>query len=622
MAEVRRIGAASHRPERRGRWDATAAWQAFRTARSVADFYRGWLGVQCQLVAAAGGAAFATGGEGACAPSPLSAWGDVRATLPALGEAARQALARRERVVVPNDTAEGRRFAVALPIQAEGRVLGAVALDLAARPAPELESALRQLEWGCGWLEALALRETRARACPPAHRRLQDVLDLAASAQGHERFLAAATAFVTELATRLACDRVSIGFLVAGRVRVRVVSHTAHLGERSNLLRAIAAAMDEAVDQQSPVVFPEPAGLPRVCRAHEELARQGSGGSLCTVPFASGERLAGALTLERTRERPFEPGEIALVEAVAGLAGPGLESLRREDRWLPAKALDSARRTLEDLLGPGRVRLKLGAALALAAVVFLTCAKGELRVSAPATMEGVVRRAAVAPFDGYLREAPVRAGDVVHEGQVLAVLDDRELRLERARLESQRDQLERQRALALAQGLAAQTNIARAQIDQVLARIALIDDQLARTRVVAGFDGVVVMGDLSQALGSPVEQGEVLFEIAPLDAYRLVLEVDERDVAQVAEGQRGKLVLVAEPGEALPFAVEKIVPVSDARDGRNFFRVEARLERTPERLRPGMEGVAKIEVGRRRLAAIWTRSAVDWARLALWTWAP
>jgi multidrug efflux pump subunit AcrA (membrane-fusion protein) len=216
----------------------------------------------------------------------------------------------------------------------------------------------------------------------------------------------------------------------------------------------------------------------------------------------------------------------------------------------------------------------------------------------------------------------VRAGDVVRAGQVLAVLDDRELRLERARLESLRDQLERQRALALAQSNAAQLGIARAQIEQTLARLRLVGDQLGKTRVVADADGVIVTGDLRESLGAPMDKGRVLFEIAPLDAYRLVVEVDERDVADVAVGRSGHLLLASAPFDPVPFTVAAITPVATARDGRNFFRVEARLDGARERLRPGMEGVAKIDVDRRLLISIWTRSLLDRIRLAAWTWAP
>jgi multidrug resistance efflux pump len=237
-------------------------------------------------------------------------------------------------------------------------------------------------------------------------------------------------------------------------------------------------------------------------------------------------------------------------------------------------------------------------------------------------MEPQVRRAAVAPVRGYLREAPVRAGDRVARGQLLAALDDRELRLERAKWESQRAQIARQRSAALAQLNAAQVGIAAAQIDQATAHIDLIDDQVGKMRVQSDVDGIVVSGDLSQSLGSPIEKGQLLFEIAPLDAYRLVLQVDERDVGTVAVGQRGQVVLTAAPADGIGFTVKQITPVSTALEGRNYFRVEAVLDVNPAGLRPGLEGVAKVQTGRGRLVELWTRPAIDWLRLAAWSWTP
>jgi len=158
---------------------------------------------------------------------------------------------------------------------------------------------------------------------------------------------------------------------------------------------------------------------------------------------------------------------------------------------------------------------------------------------------------------------------------------------------------------------------------QAEAQLALTDEQLARTEVVAPFDGVVVSGDLSQSLGAPLERGQVMLELAPLDAYRVVLQVDEHDFAAVQSGQHGELVLSALPGNRYPFTVSKITPVTTARDGRNVFRVEADLGSAADaRLRPGMEGVAKIAVAEHRLAWIWSRRLVDWMRLKGWAWLP
>ncbi len=114
----------------------------------------------------------------------------------------------------------------------------------------------------------------------------------------------------------------------------------------------------------------------------------------------------------------------------------------------------------------------------------------------------------------------------------------------------------------------------------------------------------------------------MLFQIAPLSAYRVILEVDERDIAQLHVGQTGELALSGIPGERLRFAVKTITPVSTAQEGRNYFRVEAQLDDASARLRPGMEGVGKIGVGRHKLIWIWTHPLTDWLRLWAWRWLP
>ena len=65
-----------------------------------------------------------------------------------------------------------------------------------------------------------------------------------------------------------------------------------------------------------------------------------------------------------------------------------------------------------------------------------------------------------------------------------------------------------------------------------------------------------------------------------------------------------------------------MTPVSTAKEGRNFFRVEATLAQSHDRLRPAMEGAGKIEIDRRLLVWIWTHQVVDWVRLAVWSWLP
>jgi hypothetical protein len=132
----------------------------------------------------------------------------------------------------------------------------------------------------------------------------------------------------------------------------------------------------------------------------------------------------------------------------------------------------------------------------------------------------------------------------------------------------------------------------------------------------------VLSGDLRQRLGGSVEKGEILFEVAPLDAYRIILEVDERRIADVKENQHGVVVLSALPNEKINFVIGKITPISTAKEGLNYFRVEAKPETISQRFRPGMEGIGKIFVDRRNLVSIWTRDFREWVKLWVWRWWP
>jgi multidrug resistance efflux pump len=266
--------------------------------------------------------------------------------------------------------------------------------------------------------------------------------------------------------------------------------------------------------------------------------------------------------------------------------------------------------------------LKLAAGAALLVIIFFIFVKGDHRVRAPIVLEGMVQMAISAPFNGYVAEAPARPGDVVRQGVILCRLDDRELKLERLKWATQKEQALRQYSEAMAKHDRAQAMIVEAKADEAEAQVDLLDEQIRRSRLVAPFDGVVTSGDLSQSLGSPVERGQVLFEMAPLHGYRVIVQVDERDIGYVTQGQKGLLELTSVSGEKFHLTVSKVTPVSIAKEGRNFFRVEAKLDRNSQRLRPGMEGVGKIVVDRRRLIWIWTHDVIEWVRLKLWTWWP
>jgi RND family efflux transporter MFP subunit len=489
-----------------------------------------------------------------------------------------------------------------------------VAVEVPSRPRAEQLGVAQLLQLGSAWLP---LFMHQAPKPPPARDR--SVLGFVATALEHEAFRAAATAVATELATHLACERVSLGFLHGREIRVEAISHSASFDARTKLIRDIAAAMEEAVDQEATLVYPPPdPGVTDLSKAHAGLCEAQADGAVCTLLLSASGRVLGALTLEYPADRSPDREHVPLCQQVAALVGPILDSKRREERWIGWKVWDAVGRLASELFAPDRPGRKLVAGGVATLVLILTLVPATYRISAPARLEGTVQRVMVAATDGYIAESRTRAGDVVKQGEILGALDDMELKLERRKWLGRRAQVAKKYRAALARHDRAEVNIVLAQLEQADAEIALLDEQLLRTQLVAPFDGVVARGDLSESLGSPVERGEVLFEVAPLDRYRIILEVDEREISDVELGQPGELTLSAIPGESLPLHVERITRVATSEDARNFFRVEAGLEKAPKRLRPGMEGVGKIEAGRRSLLWIWTHSLFDWFRL--WAW--
>jgi hypothetical protein len=604
--------------------DATL-WLRFAEADPSAqeDFAQSWLALQCRLLPGVHvGMVLIGSAPGVAYRSVIEPASRADAS-PWLREVADRCLEERRGLVEPVE-ADGAAFVViGYPVEVRRDLLGAVVLALSPASKSHLQDAFRRLHWGIGWLQALLLQSTQPRLEGLEQQRLALMVEQVACVVEEPRFQTAALAFVTELSTALACDRVTLGLRKGHRLKVQAISHTASFGKHMNLVRAIEAAMEEAFDQQGVVRLPQdPDGIPLVTRAHATLLAEHGAGAACSVPFAVDGDFAGAICLERNDARPFTADEAAVVEGVGELVGPILISKRRDDRWLVHKAFDSARLHLGRLLGPRRLGYKLTALLLAAVLAFALLARGQYRVGADALLEGAVQRVIVAPQQGYIASAAVRAGDLVERDMVMASLDERDLELERLKFASEREQALKEYREALAGRDRARVKILDAQVRQAEAQLELTEDRLERLTLEAPFDGVVVSGDLSQSLGAAVERGEVLFEVAPLDVYRVVLQVDERQIVDVQLGQRGELALTGRPTEQHAFTVEKITPVATAEEGRNYFRVEARLDDAPEFLRPGMQGVGKIDIDRRRLVWIWTRELGNWLALKLWAWLP
>jgi RND family efflux transporter MFP subunit len=604
-----------------------ALWSVLTGEPALAPFARAWLALLCRMLPGTERAVLVLRQDGALAPIARWPEGDVGSAQ--LSHVAELALKERRGVVSrPRGRSagnniridDGRASHLAFPLLFGDEDQGVVAVELEGVGDAALRDAMRQLQWAASWIE---LRQLRAQSTDDAARLRQGyaALEVAATALAADRFDAAARATATEMALRLGASRVAIGWLVHRSIRVTGLSHTVGSGKRADVTVALASAMDEAVDQGASLLFPLPDDEALPSRAaHARLIAQGGGPYALTVPLTMHGRIAGAISVER--DEPIDQDTIDLTEAIAALVGPVLGQLHLNERWLTTIAFHILTRTLRQLLGAEHYVLKFATMIIVAVVVFFAMFHTEYHVNAHAVVEGEVRRSIAAALDGYIGSEHARAGQVVHQGDVLATLDDSELNLQRLRWIATRQQHQSELDRALATGTRADVNIDSAQVAEASAEVALLDAQFARTRIIAPFDGLVTNGDLSQSVGMPVQRAQVLFEIAPLDSYRVIVRVPDSEIARVAAGHTGTLVLSALPDRHFDLHVVRVTPIAEQTEGSNTFRVEARLDDISPQLRPNMEGVAKIDAGQHLLIWAWTHHLIDAIRLFLWSWWP
>lgn len=593
-------------------------WAAFTAACDEQGYYQGWLALQSCLISKVVQSLLIVA-DADRQFKPVACWPQKGNDPQRLSDVVERVLEENCGLLV--ELPDSANYAIAYPLLIDEELSGVVALEISASAEIELQTAMEQLQWGIAWLE-LMVRRKQAEQDQAILLRLKTAVDLLAVVLGQESFAAGAMAFTTELAAASDCERVSLGFLRGRKLKLQAVSHSAEVGQKMNLTRAIERVMDEAIMQRREISYPTVAAELLICREHEALSRQQSMAAIVSFPLYGQGRYYGALTCERSADRPFTERDIEFFRAIAALLGPALESKYLNDRPLPVKIKQSAQLQLQRLFGANYVGRKLLLLLLIALLAFFSLFEWDYRLSANMTLEGAIRRAVVVPFNGFIDQAPARAGDLVAQGELLCSLDDRDLRLEMLAKTSQQRQLERQYQEAVAKHERAQSKIIQAQLGQTQAELDLLLAKLQRSSLTAPFAGLLVSGDLSQRLGSAVEQGEVLFEVTPLDAYRVILEIDERRIADVQIGQQGTLVLASLPQQQYQFSVAKITPLSAAEGGRNFFRVEANLQTVDDSLRPGMQGVGKIFIDRRKLLAIWSRDLLEWLQLTLWRWFP
>jgi multidrug efflux pump subunit AcrA (membrane-fusion protein) len=527
------------------------------------------------------------------------------------------------------------QFCLVTLLRNEGVAVAVAAVITRCRDQERARQRLMSMQLVAGYFELYMIRRHVEQSKELALRH-QNVLQLTTSVATAAGFESAAMNFCNELSTRAGASRVSLGWMKGENIKVKALSHTEKFDKKQELIVKLQRVMEECLDQEEPVRFDaDGTRSENVTREAEAHLRAQGDSSVYSIPLRRRAEIVGVVTLEFSPPARLTDEVANALSVTADLLAPQLWDRHENDRWIAVKVGHSIANATQVTLGRKHVLAKLITAAVIGIALFITFFKPMYHVSAPFQFVAAEKRTISSPYEGFLDKVSVKPGERFKKGQVLAELrtDDLKAKLAKATADYNGYNVTYLQNLADRSDPNAKSKAlyAQRQAEGALADMKYYQFQINQSKLVAPFDGVVLKGDLDDKIGSPVKNGDPLMEIEAVgQKLKAELAVPERDIHFIREmptvaadqkdtdGWSGKLATNSLPERDIKFKIERIVPLGDAKDAENTFKVYAVLDEQPEFIRPGMAGEARIDAGHQRLVWIWTHRLVDFLRLKLW----
>ena len=474
------------------------------------------------------------------------------------------------------------------------------------------QSLLRQ-QWLTGML-AQTIRQWQqkrlAMQVAVESRSLSDSLQLVQEISVAQSPGLAAIVLVNRLRKLFGASQVGLSLNKPGsRGKVIAVSDVEQFDGNSAAGKLLASAINQAITYKGNVVWPEhdPAQPSAHTLPLQQYGESISASSVAAIQLTDlHDEPTGSLLISR-EGGALSDQQLAYMQQVAKLAFRQYESVARANR--------STVEVVRSLVTPRSwSKTAKWAALAFSIAMLIPL---PYRVKCDCSVQPTSRRFVAAPYHGILEKSLVEAGEIVTEGQVVARMDGRQLRIELAGLQAEHKGARRKSDSSRAIGEVAQSQIAKMDMRRLAAKIELTKTRMQDLEVRSPIAGIIVSGDLEKAQGAPLETGQTLFEVAPLEKMVAEIGVPESEIQYINNGDTVTLKLNAFPFQSWTGKVERIHPGTEVIDDQTVFVTEVELDNEQGLLKPGMEGAAKISTHWTPLG--WNLFHNTWENVRCWT---
>jgi RND family efflux transporter MFP subunit len=426
----------------------------------------------------------------------------------------------------------------------------------------------------------------------------------------------------------IAYDRCGIAILEKGKLRLGALSGAAEVDRKDPEARRMEEVLqwlflsgtDTAVTQleSGEITSDRPETEEKFRAIFQETGLR----SFFGVVLKDEEGKLGALAFESKEPFVFEEGSRDLLAILVNQATVAVRNAQLYQQvplagfWGPL--LKRWRRLAEM---PRNRRMVWAAGIAIAAII-LFLVPWRLRIAGPARILPGQRGAVTAGVGGVVSSVRHREGDRVKAGDVIATLKDESYRAAVAESRSAFDIAESEVARYRGEGDAARMFSAQSRRDELLARVALAEEELARTNLKAPMAGVLVTPRIEERVGQYLAPGAELGVVADIGTVTAEVAVPEADIGQIKPGERATFKLNSFPTRTFRGVVTRLGARLREQGEERYLVAEVLMEGGGEEIRPGMLGVGKIHAGRRSIATLLLRKPARWLWSKIWPLLP
>lgn len=211
------------------------------------------------------------------------------------------------------------------------------------------------------------------------------------------------------------------------------------------------------------------------------------------------------------------------------------------------------------------------------------------RFDAVGTIEAINAVTIVSEIDGLVKAIPFEEGASIREGELIVQMDDSQLKADLARTEAIRDQqkvtFDRVKELSDRGAVAPQEyDNALANLKVAQANVDLAQARLAKTRIVAPFDGVIGARKISP--GAFLRAGDAIADLVQLSHLKVTFSAPERFYSQIKRRAEVAVSTTAYRDHSVNGTIEVIEPMVDP--VTRSAKIIAHINNPEYRFRPGM----------------------------------